>query len=246
MVNNIDIEKKIPKTKQIIYNYFYEMINYTTSEFYKNILIRCSRQKFLKGFSIELVNPNTENVIYIVKTRYSKKKNFIKYIEITSCSYQNYCKFIDFLKNNDIYEFNNINNITQPNVPMLWSKLKSNIKKKYLAEYALEICDGNVNNSRLIYSKIMYALMMGYIQNSDISIDENSIVSIKNIVVEKNNIHFNISEKLLKTDEKDDSTLKSTIPKNSQLFQKYLTNLFKKTENEENDDFSLYDKEADF
>lgn len=242
MVNNVDIEKKIPKTKQIIYHYFNDMLNYTNSEFYKNILIKCSRSKFLKGFSIEVVNDN-ETPVYIVKTRYSKKKNFIKYIEITGSSYQNFCKFIDFLKNNDIYELNNINNLTQPSVPQLWSKLKANIKKKYLADYTLRLCEGNINLSKLLYSKIMYGLTMGYIQNSDIIIDQNSILNIKNILFEDNNIKFIINEKNIKQEEKDEQ--KNQLPKISQLWVKYLSNLFKKSENEDNDDLSLYEKEYD-
>ena len=240
----MDIEKKIPKTKQVIYNYFNDMIGYTNSEFYKNILIRCSRPKFLKGFSIELIKDKQDNVVYVVKTRYSKKKNFIKYIEIPNSSYTTYCKFIDFLKNNDIYEFNNINNLTQPNVPLLWSKLKTNIKKKYLADYVLERCDGNVNNSKVLYSKIMFGLTMGYIQNSDIEVDSNSIKTIKNININENfNVEFNINEKQLKPADKEEA---AAPPKISSLWQKYLSNLFKKTENENDEDFSLYDKDADF
>lgn len=244
MVGQIDIEKKIPKTKQIIYTYFNDMLGYTTSEFYKNILIRCSRSKFLKGFSIELIKDKEDNVVYVVKTRYSKKKNFLKYIEIPNSTYATYCKFIDFLKNNDIYEFNNINNLTQPNVPVLWSKLKTNIKKKYLADYVLLLCDGNLNNSKILYSKIMFGITMGFIQNSDIEIDNNSIVNIKNITINENqNIEFNISEKQLKPPEKEEPEQPVKI---SSLWQKYLSNLFKKTENENDEDFSLYDKDADF
>lgn len=240
-MENVNIEKKIPKTKQIVYKYFNEMLSYTNSQFYKNILIKCTRAKFLKGFSIEIINKDSE-VLYIIKTKSSKKKNFVKFIELSDGSYTSYCKFIDFLKLNDIYELNNILNLKQPDVPSIWSKLKSNVKKKYLAEFTFEKCNENLNQSKILYSKIVFGLMMGYIQNSDIIIDNKSIVNIKNVKIDHMNIEFNISDKILNNENKDIE--KQTVPKTSQLWQKYLSNLFKKTENDAEEDISLYEKEV--
>ena len=84
---------------------------------------------------------------------------------------------------------------------------------------------------------------MGYIQNSDISIDENSIIIIKNLTFLNNILTLSVPEKVQKIEEKEDSTAKNQLPKISQMWQKYLNNLFKKCENENDDDFSLYDKE---
>lgn len=233
------IEKKIPKTKQIVYFYFNDMINYTNSQFYKNILIKCSRQKFLKGFSIEIINRDQKD-IYIIKTKTSKKKNFVKFIEICDSTYTSYCKFIDFLKLNDIYEFNNILNLKQPDVPNIWSKLKSNVKKKYLAEFTFEKCNQNIQDSKILYSKIVFGLLMGYIQNCDIIIDNKSIINIKNVKIENTNIEYNISDKIINESKEIE---KSVIPKTSCLWNKYLSNLFKKSDNENDEDLSLYEKE---
>jgi len=238
-MENNNIEKKIPKTKQIVYHYFNEMINYTNSQFYKNILVKCSRQKFLKGFSIEILMRENKQV-YIIKTKTSKKKNFIKFIEINDSSYMSYCKFVDFLKLNDIYEFNNILNLKQPEIPNIWSKLKSNVKKKYLAEFTFEKCNQNIQDSKILYSKIVFGLLMGYIQNCDIIVDNKSITSIKNVQINGCNIEYNIPDKIINESKEIE---KPIIPKTSFLWNKYLSNLFKKTENENDEDISLYEKE---
>lgn len=228
------IEKKIPKTKQIVYKYFSEMIQYTNSSFYKNILIKCSRAKFLKGFKIEVIDDK-----YIVTTKFSKKRNFTKFIEICDSSNSSYLKFLEFLKLNDIYEFNNIFNFKHPEIPLIWSKLKTNVKKKYLAEFVNEKCNYNLQNSKILYSKIVYGLMMNYIQNSDIIIDNKSIVNIKNVKIDNYNIEYNISDKVINVENKE--LEKPPLPKTSALWQKYLQNLFKKSEEIQDDSFSMID-----
>jgi len=242
MENNT--EKKIPKTKQIVYKYFNDMLVFTNSQYYKNILIKCTRQKFLKGFVIEVINRNDEKV-YVIKTKFTKKKNSnYRFIEIVDGTYQSYLKFIDFLKNNDIYEFNNLLNLKQPDIPTLWSKLKTNVKKKYLAEYTFEKCGGNMQQSKTLYSKIIYGLLMGYIQNSDIVIDNRSIILIKNIRFENNDIEFTIPDKIMNMEIKE--VEKSQIMKTSVIWQKYLSGLIKKSDNDNEEDMSLYEREIEY
>jgi len=195
--------------KAIIYNEFQEMKELEKDEFWKNLLIKCSKNLFPKDFkyinNVLYFKPNTK------KHRaecFIDKDDIIKSLE----KFKNFMRGKGFVSNSEKEEIKTIieNNIEERTVVTTWKDILKNrdyhiknyiieLKEKYNLTYK-ETCN--------LESTIMMGVVSEFFNEDNITIENQKIKGIINLVWNRNKRFFSIKTdgfKIKKRSEKNNN-----------------------------------------
>ena len=179
--------------KAIIYKEFQEMKELESSEFWKNLLVKCSKNLFPKDF--KYIN----NVLYFKpNTKKHRAECFIDKDDIVKSldKFKVFMRSRGFASTSEKEEIKNIieNNVEERLIITTWKDISKN-RDYHIKNYIIEIKERyslTYKETCNLESVIMMGVISEFFNEENIIIQNQKIIDIKNLIWNKNRRNFSI------------------------------------------------------